>query len=131
MQIFLRLTGILFLLFTLSHCASYETSKRIVQQGNLLPEHKINQLRVGMHKTTVASLMGTSLISPMFTNDRWDYAYTWRKGSTVDQIKYVSIYFSNDQITRIEHGDKAPADGPIQGFARFLRFSLGQTKSGR
>lgn len=131
MRIFLKLTGILIFLFTLSHCASYETGNRIVQQGNLLPQHKIKQLHVGMSKTAVASLMGTSLISPMFTNDRWDYAYTWRKGSTVDKIKYVSIYFSNDQVTEIKHGDKAPDEGPVQGFARFLRFSLGQTKSGR
>ena|GEM_PF-919208 len=122
--------SITLLLITISSCASYDKSSRIVQQGNLLPESKVRQLHQGMSKRDVAALMGTSLISPMFNNDRWDYAYTWRKGSGVDDIKYVAIYFQNDEVSMIKRGDKKPDDSPVQDFARFLRFSLGHPNKG-
>ncbi len=96
----------LFILFcfilSLTHCASYDYSRRIVQQGNLLPETKVRQLKRGMTKAEVASLMGTSLLSPTFNNDRWDYVYTWRKGSGSDAVRRVVIYFSHDKVTRID-----------------------------
>lgn len=97
-----------FIIFTfiltlpLTQCVSYDFSRRIAQQGNLLPNEKIEKLKMGMSKNDVAILMGTSLISPTFNNDRWDYAYTWRKGSGSLVIRYVSLYFAHDNLTRIE-----------------------------
>ncbi len=90
-------------LFSLCNCAQYDFSKRIVQQGNLLPAEKIQQLKPGMSKDEVAILMGTSLMSPMFNNERWDYAYTYRKGSgKSDTIRKLSVYFSNNRVSKIE-----------------------------
>ena len=108
MRILIQLLGTLCLLLALTHCASYDFEKRTVQQGNLLPDKKLKQLHPGMTKEEVSALMGTSLLSPTFNNDRWDYAYTWRKGSGLDKIDRVSIYFSDNQITAIKQ--KAPAD---------------------
>jgi len=90
------------IMLSLTHCASYDFSRRIVQQGNLLPEKKIKQLKPGMSKEEVAILMGTSVLSPTFNNDHWDYAYTWRKGSGSDQIRHLTVYFSNNQVSRIQ-----------------------------
>lgn len=57
-----------------------------------------------MSKQDVAILMGTSLISPTFNNHRWDYAYTWRRGSGRLEIRHLSLYFSkNDRLNKIEH----------------------------
>lgn len=72
---------------SLTQCMSYDFSRRIVQQGNLLPQDKIERLKVGMSKEDTAILMGTSLLSPLFNNDRWDYAYTWRRGSGSTEIR--------------------------------------------
>ncbi len=55
-----------------------------------------------MSKDDAAILMGTSLISPMFNTDRWDYAYTWRKAGEPLVIRNLSLYFVNDRIVRIE-----------------------------
>jgi outer membrane protein assembly factor BamE len=87
---------------TLTQCVSYDFSRRITQQGNLLPQSKIERLKIGMNKNDAAILMGTSLMSPTFNNDRWDYAYTWRRGSGPIEIKHVSLYFVRDSLTRIE-----------------------------
>ena len=88
---------------SLTQCVSYDFSRRIVQQGNLIPSDKIERLKVGMSKEDVAILMGTSLLSPMFNTERWDYAYTWRRGSGSMQIRTVVLHFSHDRLARIEH----------------------------
>ncbi len=88
---------------TLTQCVSYDFSRRITQQGNLLSQAKIERLKLGMSKDDVAILMGTSLMSPTFNNDRWDYAFTWRKGSGHMEIRNTSLYFVNGSLARIEH----------------------------
>jgi outer membrane protein assembly factor BamE len=88
---------------SLTQCVSYDFSRRIIQQGNLLPQEKIARLKIGMSKDDVAILMGTSIMSPTFNNDRWDYAYTWRRGMGSTEIHYVSLYFVKGSLARIEH----------------------------
>ena len=84
-------------------CASYDFSRRVVQQGNLLPQSKLERLHLGLSKEDTAILMGTSLLSPLFNNDRWDYAYTFRKGSEPNQVRHLSLYFRDGRLSRIEH----------------------------
>ncbi len=91
------------LVMSLTSCISYDFSRRIVQQGNLLPQDKVERLHTGMSKEDVAVLMGTSLLSPTFENDRWDYAYTWRKGSGPTEVRNLSVYFAHGRLARVEH----------------------------
>jgi outer membrane protein assembly factor BamE len=90
------------LVLSLTNCNSYDFSRRVVQQGNLLPQAKIDRLKIGMSKNDVAILMGTSLLSPTFNNNRWDYAYSCRAGNGPLVVRHVSLYFANDRLTRIE-----------------------------
>jgi outer membrane protein assembly factor BamE len=87
----------------LTQCMSYDFSRRIVQQGNLLQRSAVERLKLGMSKDDVAILMGTSLLSPTFNDDRWDYAYTWRKGSGATLVRNLSLYFVHGRLARIEH----------------------------
>ncbi|QDQ40312.1 outer membrane protein assembly factor BamE [Legionella geestiana] len=89
--------------FSLSGCASYDFARRVVQQGNLIPPSKIERLKVGMSKEDAAILMGTSLLDPTFATDRWDYAFTWRKGSGPMRLRHLTLFFSNGRLARIEH----------------------------
>ena len=90
------------LIVSLTGCASYDFSRRQVQQGNLLPEAKIAQLTIGMSKENAANLMGTSLLSPTFENDRWDYVDTIRHGGGAVKIQTLTLYFKNQTLVRIE-----------------------------
>ena len=56
-----------------NYCVSYDLSRQIVQQGNLLPESKINKIHLGMDKETVSQVLGSSLVTPLFNNNHWDY----------------------------------------------------------
>lgn len=86
----------------LTNCMSYDFARRIVQQGNLLPQEKLARLKIGMSKDDAAILMGTSLLSPTFNNNRWDYAYSLRKGNGPTTIRHVSLYFTQDRLAQIE-----------------------------
>lgn len=101
----MRVNTILFtiaLTLTLTHCASYDFSRRVVEQGNLLPQNKIDRLKIGMSKNDVAILMGTSLLNPIVDPNRWDYSYTHRKGSGTLYVRSLSLYFAHDRLIRIE-----------------------------
>ena len=87
---------------SLTHCLSYDFSNRKIQQGNILSPAKIKELKLGLSKNDAAILMGTSLISPMFSLDRWDYAYTWRLGTHPDKIKHLTLFFADDHLVKID-----------------------------
>ena len=88
---------------SLTSCLNYDFSRRVVQQGNLLPQAKVERLKNGMSKEDVAILMGTSLVGPMFEMDRWDYAFTLRVGSGKVVPRTLVLYFNRGVLTRIEH----------------------------
>lgn len=96
---------------TIMGCTSYDYSREKVQQGNLLSASQIERLKVGMSKEDVAILMGTSLISPTFQNNRWDYAYTWQKRGQLKCIKSVSIFFNNNTLSHFDKHDRCQEDG--------------------
>lgn len=89
---------------SLTHCATYDFSRRVVQQGNLLQPEITSRLKLGMSKEDVAILLGTSLLSPTFNNDRWDYAYTYRRGNGPMILHNRSLYFKQGALMRIELG---------------------------
>jgi outer membrane protein assembly factor BamE len=93
----------LILALSLTSCASYDFSRRVVQQGNLLPQEKISRLKIGLSKEDTALLMGSSLLSPTFDNNRWDYAYTLRKGNHPLEVHNLILYFSQNRLSRVEH----------------------------
>lgn len=101
MRLFLSLLAIISS-FLLSQCSTVDFTRRVAQQGNLLPQDKISRLKLGMSKEQVAIVMGTSLLSPTFDNNRWDYAYTWRRGQGSFIKKSYSLFFKNDRLTAIE-----------------------------
>ena len=88
---------------SLASCATYDFSRRTVQQGNLLQQPIVKRLKIGMSKEDAASLLGNTLLSPMFNNDRWDYAYTLRVGNGPMELRNVSLYFKNGRLVQIEH----------------------------
>lgn len=92
----------MFFTLTLTQCTSIDFSRRVAQQGNLLPKATVDRVKIGMSKEEVAILMGTSLLSPTFNENRWDYAYTWRRGHGNIIMMTVSFYFTNGVLKQIE-----------------------------
>lgn len=108
MSIRVLFTVILFSVSLVS-CTSYDFSKKYVQQGNILSKKSIDRLKIGMSKNDVAILMGTSLMSPLFNNDRWDYAYTWRKTNHPALVRHLVLTFKQDRLVHIERSEQIKA----------------------
>lgn len=90
--------------FILTSCLEYDFSRRVVQQGNLIPPQKIEKLKIGMDKEEIAVLMGTSLLNPIFNNDRIEYAYTFRRGTGPILIKKLILCFKDNKLVNIIKG---------------------------
>jgi len=78
-----------------------------VQQGNIITDEMVAQLRPGMTKSQVRYIMGTPLIADTFNQDRWDYHYSRQKGNKEEEHKSVTIFFINDKLSRIDD-DRGP-----------------------
>lgn len=81
-----------------------------VPQGNIVTQEMVNQLHTGMTKRQVSYAMGTPLVVDVFHPERWDYIYSLQKGGHKPEQHHVTLYFENDQLTRIE-GDYQPNPG--------------------
>jgi len=78
-----------------------------IQQGNVVKQEQVNELRPGMSKRQVRFLLGTPMLNDVFHADRWDYAYTIGIGSRPEEIRRVTVFFENDRLVRIA-GDMRP-----------------------
>ncbi len=86
-----------------------------VQQGNVITQEMVDQLKPGMTKAQVRFLLGTPLITDPFHPDRWDYFYSLRKGrSETPATRHLTVIFRNDVLVRLE-GDIAVRDWALAG----------------
>jgi outer membrane protein assembly factor BamE len=74
-----------------------------VQQGNFLEDKELNQVQLGMTRTQVRYLLGTPMVADPFTNSRWDYVYTLKRGtiSTANRRHFI-VYFEGDKVVKID-----------------------------
>lgn len=85
-----------------------------VQQGNIIDQKKVDQLKIGMTKRQVQFVMGSPLLIDAFHEDRWDYIYQLRRGDETLRDRRFSVYFDGDKLVRYE-GDYEPnADKPAE-----------------
>ena len=95
------LTVLLSFLF-ISACSIPKVYKLTVQQGNIVTQEMIDELKVGMTKRQVAYVMGTPLIRSPYQQNRWDYLYTLERRDKVVKKYQVTVFFEADVYTHIE-----------------------------
>lgn len=79
-----------------------------IQQGNIITQEMIDQLKPGMTKRQVRFVMGNPLIEDTFNPNRWDYFYSNAPAKGEPTKERVSIYFANDKLTHFT-GDFVPS----------------------
>ncbi len=106
----------------LSGCAveRYFLEYRInVQQGNLIEQKQIVQLRPGMTRDQVRYVLGTPLLQDPFHADRWDYVYRFEDGQTGQiTMRNIYMYFNASGLLERVGGDVSagqPADVQFTG----------------
>ncbi|MDP2099583.1 MAG: outer membrane protein assembly factor BamE [Methylobacter sp.] len=83
-----------------------------VQQGNIVDQAMIDQLRPNMNKRQVLYIMGSPMLVNFFHQKRWDYLYSARPGDGEQEQKRISLFFDNDQLVGVQ-GDFKPSAVPV------------------
>lgn len=82
-----------------------------VQQGNVLSQEMVAQLKPGQTRDQVRFLLGTPLIADMFHQQRWDYVYRYQNGQTGQvEVRKFAVFFNSDGRLERVNGDVALAD---------------------
>ena len=79
-----------------------------IEQGNIVTQEMVDQLRPGMTQRQVRFLMGTPLIHDTFNASRWDYVYLLQEPSSEPHQERLSLYFDGDVLTSFS-GDHVPS----------------------
>lgn len=102
----------------LSACSNFRfpgVHKIVVQQGHIVTEEMVSQLKEGQTKRQVRFVLGNSLLPHTFNEDRWDYYYSVKRGSDGKERKHLlTVYFENDLLARWE-GDYLLGQPPMSG----------------
>ena len=80
-----------------------------VVQGNFVSREQVQALRPGMPRQVVRDILGTPLVTSLFHDQRWDYAFTIRRQEAEPQQRRFTVFFKGDVLDRIE-GDPLPTE---------------------
>lgn len=82
-----------------------------IQQGNVLSQEMVAQLKPGQTRDQVRFLLGSPMITDVFHQQRWDYVYRYQNGQTgkVESRKFA-VFFNADGLLERVGGDVAVAD---------------------
>jgi len=81
-----------------------------VQQGNVLTQEMVNQLKPGQTRDQVRFILGSPMITDIFHQQRWDYVYRYHSGQTgkVEARQLVVFFDADGRLARVS-GDVAGA----------------------
>lgn len=100
------------LLIALGGCSNLEfpwVYRLQIDQGNIITQDMVNQLKPGMTRDQVKFVMGSPLIVDPFHQDRWDYVYTLRDPKGKVTRHSLTVRFTNDTLSGLS-GDFFPQD---------------------
>ncbi len=94
--------------FGMAGCGLFSPHKISVQQGNVVAQHKVDQLKPGMTKKQVRFVLGSPLIVDALNPDQWHYIYTLKLGNGQLLRRELSLTFVDGKLTELS-GDYLPA----------------------
>jgi outer membrane protein assembly factor BamE len=99
----------------LAACNALSVYRMEIQQGNYLTQEMVSQLQPGMTRDQVRFVLGTSLLTDIFHENRWDYVYRRQRANSREvEERRLSVFFENDRLVRVEGdvttGLSTPAD---------------------
>ncbi|OUS03856.1 hypothetical protein A9Q90_07995 [Gammaproteobacteria bacterium 54_18_T64] len=83
--------------------------KVTVQQGNIVNQEMVDQLRPGMTRSQVRYIFGTPLLMDTFDQDRWDYYYGIKPPGRTEKRERITIFFKGNTLTHFS-GDYLPTN---------------------
>ena len=107
----------------LAACSSptgyFNAYKIDIQQGNVVTQEMVAQLKPGQTRDQVRFILGTPLLTDIFHQERWDYVYTYRNGRTgaVESRRFSVFFDKSNRLQKItgdvEVGDEDDLSAPV------------------
>ncbi len=102
---FVGLAGSLLLVLLLGGCLRVYTPE--VQQGNVVTQEMVDQIKIGMTRRQIRFILGTPLVEDLFHKNRWDYYFFRKRGKKAMERRELILFFENDKLVKIS-GDVKP-----------------------
>ena len=90
-------------------CSLPRVHRISVQQGNVITQEMVDQLKPGMTRSQVAYIMGEPILRSAFVENRWDYIYTIAVPGYFENDVRLSLFFEDDALLYFT-GDLAPSE---------------------
>ena len=90
-----------------------------VQQGNVLNQEMVSQLKPGQTREQVRFILGTPMLADVFHAQRWDYVYRFQNGRTnAVEARRFSVFFNQEGRLEkvagdVELGQTSELTGPV------------------
>ena len=82
-----------------------------IDQGNIVEQDMVDQLKPDMTRRQVRFLLGTPIVEDTFNNDRWDYIRVVRRGNDNLLRRRLTVIFEDDVLVDVE-GDYVSENWP-------------------
>lgn len=95
----------------LSACGNLEfpgVYKIAIEQGNIVTQEMVDQLKPGMSKSQVEYILGSPVIKDSFNSERWDYVYNIKPGKGERKQHRLTVFFK-DEVLHSFSGDFTPS----------------------
>jgi outer membrane protein assembly factor BamE len=83
-----------------------------IEQGNMIDQSMVDQLRPNMTKRQVQFIMGSPMLTDSFHEQRWDYIYAKAPNGENRVQKRITLFFSGENLSGIQ-GDVHPSQLPV------------------
>ena len=109
----------------LAGCGTYDSTTRKIAnaitpyridivQGNFVSREQAAQLKEGMTRDQVRFVLGTPLLTDMFHANRWDYIFSFKRGTTsVVQERRLTVWFDGDRLAKWVGADELPSESEL------------------
>jgi len=67
-------------------------------QGNVVTREQLDALKPGYSRQQVRDILGTPLLTNVFRDDHWDFAFTYARQGVAPISRNVSVYFKGDAM---------------------------------
>ena len=89
------------LIGSLPGCAWLRPYKMDIQQGNVVTDEMISELKLGMTKTQIRYVLGTPVLHDFFHTNRWDYTYQHVPPNNKITTKRLTVFFKRGKVVKM------------------------------
>lgn len=94
--------ALLIVVLVVSGCQWFANHHIHHQQGNVILDDRVAQLRKGMSPRQVAEIMGSPVYDNTFDTNRWVYVHTVKNGNHPLEKRKVIVVFREGAVSQIQ-----------------------------